>query len=436
MIRPVFRLLRSACLLLSLGIPGRARPLFPQEGIPANIPPKVRAEIEKLYSDRPVERGYGAYHLGKMGRGALVSVPYLMAMLADGPRNLRWTGGEPTSPGDEALGALGKIDPGWKRSRTGRNTIERIRGILGDRDAKGRVEAAWILGIIEDRDSIPVLVAALEDGEYSVRSAAMTALEQINDIDSLLIALKSKYALLRISAAASLIGSADPRILEPMIAALEDTDLSVRAEAKMCLSMAKETGPLQAALRSGSPAIRRDVAQILGQIKDPDAIEPLAAALQDPDREIRGACVMALAEIDDPRTVEPLILALGDKDPLIRHDAILGLGRKRDPRASDALISVLKRGDSNQRRDAALAFGKSKEPAGVDALIGALDDPNSDTCIFAVWALGEIGDTRAMQPLVKKLHYFDPDVVQAVEQALGKLQKGSGTIPASPVKQK
>ena len=52
---------------------------------------------------------------------------------------------------------------------------------LGDRDAAVAAMAAWALGEIEDRASIPALVRAMKGSEPRVRLAAIWALGQIDD---------------------------------------------------------------------------------------------------------------------------------------------------------------------------------------------------------------------------------------------------------------
>jgi hypothetical protein len=56
------------------------------------------------------------------------------------------------------------------------------------------------------------------------------------------------------------------------------------------------------------PQVRRDAARLMGEIKDPRAIEPLIAALH--DEKIWWSAAMALGEIGDSHAVAPLISAL------------------------------------------------------------------------------------------------------------------------------
>jgi hypothetical protein len=47
------------------------------------MPAEVKAEVDRTFSVYGVERAESAYQLGKMGRGALKSVPFLIRLLKD-----------------------------------------------------------------------------------------------------------------------------------------------------------------------------------------------------------------------------------------------------------------------------------------------------------------------------------------------------------------
>ena len=71
--------------------------------------------------------------------------------------------------------------------------------------------------------------------------------------------------------------------------------------------------------------VRWYTARALGEIKDPRAVEPLIAALKDTDKDVRQAAAEALGKIGDPRAVEPLIAALKDAEWHVRKAAAKAL---------------------------------------------------------------------------------------------------------------
>lgn len=69
-----------------------AQPKIPKSSIPSRIPPEVREQIERLYSQDPVERGYAAYELGEMGAKAAPAVPFLIGILGGDVVSLTYFG--------------------------------------------------------------------------------------------------------------------------------------------------------------------------------------------------------------------------------------------------------------------------------------------------------------------------------------------------------
>jgi hypothetical protein len=107
--------------------------------------------------------------------------------------------------------------------------------------------------------------------------------------------------------------------VDPLIAALNDSDMNVRKAAGKALI---EIGtpavePLIAVLVHSDWEVRRSAVEALGQIGDARAVEPLIAALKDRKEDVCKTAGKALVEIGTP-AVEPLITALEDNDKDVR----------------------------------------------------------------------------------------------------------------------
>lgn len=106
------------------------------------------------------------------------------------------------------------------------------------------------------------------------------------------------------------------------------------------------------------------VAEALGQIGDPRAIEPLMAELNSTSHvPVREATAAALGEIGDARPVEQLIEIVEDHlaDDRVQLAAAEALDKIGDPRAAKALIPLLEEvgtGEREFREAARLALGK------------------------------------------------------------------------------
>lgn len=100
---------------------------------------------------------------------------------------------------------------------------------------------------------------------------------------------------------------------------------------------------------------------------------------------------MGTSDISRPNEVESLIQALKDGDWEARRDAVRTLGELGDARAVEPLIQVVRRGNILDPRELAAA------------------------------ALGEIGDTSAVEPLIEVLKDFQSRARRAAADALDQL---------------
>ena len=162
---------------------------------------------------------------------------------------------------------------------------------------------------------------------------------------------------------------------------------------------------------------RKSAAVALGEIGDSRAVEPLIKILNDLNSNVRWAAAEALKKIGES-AVEPLIESL--KDEKIRILAAVALGEIGDFRAVEPLIESLKDDYPKAQWAAAEALQKIGKTA-VEPLIESLKDERAR--IPAVVALGEIGDSRAVEPLTKILQDKNADVRWAAMNALEKISR-------------
>ncbi len=117
--------------------------------------------------------------------------------------------------------------------------------------------------------------------------------------------------------------------------------------------------------------------------------------------------------------VRGLIRLLNHKDPDVQYEAAGAIGDIGDSSAVEPLIAALKNNElSGVRWKAAEALSKLGAPA-VDALIGALRHSDDDVRWKAAISLGEIGDQRAIDPLIRLLCDDDRFVKGRAAYALG-----------------
>lgn len=142
-------------------------------------------------------------------------------------------------------------------------------------------------------------------------------------------------------------------------------------------------------LESGSPGSRLAAITAMGHSPDTETIRLLITGLENSSWKVREAAFDRLLELGEP-AIPPLIEALADSHETIITSATIALGALRARGAVGPLIALLDKGGR----------------------------PHSNL----IWALGEIGDDRAITPLTKFLKSSDPQVRSDAEQALMKFK--------------
>ena len=205
-----------------------------------------------------------------------------------------------------------------------------IRALSRDSYEYTRAEAAWALASMEDPRVIGPLIDALSDQHPDVRAAAELALARLGplSVEPLLQVLNKRgTAALRNSVVRALGGTNDPRVVEPLLRALDDA------------------------------AVRDSAAIALGELKDPRAVEPLVRTLKDQNHSGGSSAAAALIKLGSP-SVEPLAKALNDTDQDVRRLAVIALGEIKDPQAIEALTERLKDESPEVRQTAQEAIEK------------------------------------------------------------------------------
>ena len=166
------------------------------------------------------------------------------------------------------------------------------------------------------------------------------------------------------------------RAAEPLIAALGDTDATVRTAA----------------------------AEALGRLKATAAFDRLVKLLADPDINVGTAAVEALGRLGDSRAVEPLAKLTGKDDLQFQMAVAVGLMRLNDSRGLEGITKCLQNPDSKTREDATIALLNSwyRSESLVDPLIVLLNDSNVSVRVLAMEILASIGSRPAIDAILAK----------------------------------
>jgi HEAT repeat protein len=273
------------------------------------------------------------------------------------------------------------------------------------------------------------LIAALREDDVAVRRRATSLLGKIGDpraVESLIALLHERDDQLRREAIRALQRIPDPRAVEPLIAALRQCSpaglYAIGEEEALADALAAigtpAIEPLTTMLTHPNANIREAVVKAIGKMASAGSVEPLIALLQDPSHRVRCWAAEALGRIGDPRAIDPLITAYEIDDrrggELLSsvENALIEIGTP----AVERLIAILKFGSDNMRYMAARALGEIGDLRAVEPLITALHDTDADAA--AAEALGEIRDTRAIRPLTAALHGADKNLRRTIQEAL------------------
>lgn len=185
--------------------------------------------------------------------------------------------------------------------------------------------------------------------------------------------------------------------------------------------------------------VRRQVAQTLAVMNDPDAIIPLLTQLnQEPDSTVRAAIAQAIAPIRDLRSVEPLLGLLDDSRIETARAAAVALsdpdlGRQLQTtnpaladRAAQRLMQTLfnrtsPTNETDLRSDLIRAVGAMRSASQGQALARLLSSPAEAPKVrrSLLWAAGQLRLPELADPVAQCLSDPDPAVRLSAIKALG-----------------
>ncbi|KAF0240683.1 MAG: hypothetical protein FD180_4818 [Planctomycetota bacterium] len=176
------------------------------------------------------------------------------------------------------------------------------------------------------------------------------------------------------------------------------------------------------ALTSDKPNVRRNAADLLGQMGATEAADHIAPLLK--DKDARGGALAALGALKAESCV-PDIAAMA-RDPSVsergRFTAVSTLGAIGGARAQEALLGFLSDKTATIRFAAQYALESLRSTG---ALVSRLRDPDRRARLHAISALGRIGERSTRSDLKALLDDADATVRGFVVEALGFMQKPS-----------
>ena len=168
--------------------------------------------------------------------------------------------------------------------------------------------------------------------------------------------------------------------------------------------------------------LRIVAAEKLGNIRDENAIIPLIESLKDIDPDVRLAASDSLFKIG-PITVDYLIQALDEDDTNMQLRVIELLGEMGDKRAINPLIIFLDEKNNIFIRIATIkSLGGFDNEKVIDSLLFVLTDKSYMLRIVVVEVLGEVGDERIKEILKESLKDESYMVRESAKESIEKIE--------------
>ena len=146
----------------------------------------------------------------------------------------------------------------------------------------------------------------------------------------------------------------------------------------------------------------------------------LAELLSGDSMEMRHAAdaINEMADSEKQQFLNVVIPKLKEAVVVVRRNVAGALGEIGDTRAVEALIEALKDRDESVRKNTVEALGEIGDARAVEALIEALEYEAVVVRERAAWALGRIGDVSAVEALIEALNDRDESVREHAAWAL------------------
>ena len=215
------------------------------------------------------------------------------------------------------------------------NTLTRF---ISDNDALVRLQAIIELAMIDNEETIEVLVNALDDEDNNVRAEIINALgNSQTDTEHLLgqIIFSDEEAFLRCQAVRLLAARGTPAAQSLVIAAKNNSDEQVREEAEYWIDSLAWDMDMKVE-RNPRTFFSNDISyekkifiiqQTIVQYGQEQAVGVFREVLmQEDDAGVKLQAIIELATINDYQAEIALATALGDKDSKVRYQAIEALG--------------------------------------------------------------------------------------------------------------
>jgi HEAT repeat protein len=179
-------------------------------------------------------------------------------------------------------------------------------------------------------------------------------------------------------------------------------------------------------LRNGTIEEKRNTLYSLRNLSSEPASRIAVIALKDSSEIIRATATHSILSLSSDEAYELLLPLLNEKAAFVRKETAYALGKTRNIKGTESLLKILQKDkDIEVRGAAAFALGLIGDAKAVDFLVVALKNKNLFVQRSAARSLGQIGHQRGLSPLESKLldPKIDDDVRREVTWAILEIKR-------------
>ncbi len=293
----------------------------------------------------------------------------------------------------------------------GCQAVDPLLGLLRDESPQVRRAASDVIDLWHtDERIVQPLIATLDDPDDWVRRQAafrLGATRHLHAVEPLIRVLADTDSCLRERAVKSLCKIGGEHALEAVVRVLhEDSDPKVRDTAACELADAKVYKPLIEAWTTGTALPPQIMPDVLREIGDGESRLQITALLEHGEKPgVRRMAARALGELGDIEAVEPLRSGLTDSDWRVQLEAAVALHKLGDDSGTDVLVRLARSKELSKSLSAANWIGGVPIPKAIEALVNMPGKKYQKRNTARI--LADIGDPRGIEPLLKALEEAD-----------------------------
>lgn len=256
------------------------------------------------------------------------------------------------------------------------NLVNNLSQKLKHPDEEVRLSALAALRESTDSAVLSILDQALGNESWRVRKATVELIKDFGDREE---------------------------VIRLLIRALGDEDNAGRrtAAVEALVALGRECVPyLLKEIRHPDQDVRKFIVDILGEIKDPAAVDVIIAMTRDPQENIRLASVETLGAIGGDRSFEALLALLSSDDVSLQFSVLYALSRLGRPIPLESIKPLMEK--RILRRALYDALGQTRSAEAVELIAEGLHDPAKSTRQAAVRALYQLSEVPGLERLVEQ----------------------------------